>query len=210
LLRLEGAAVHDVAALLERERPDVLLMQKSPSTWTCCRRRCPATITACPGPAASTARGLEPHNFATPHILPLPASRCPGRLPQRRSQIVQVGRHHLRQRPSQPRPAAQPPPAAAHRRRPARQAVGDHRRLQRGRSQPDPGFADVGPREVTHFGGDVVPFRLDRCLAHCLGLHASPARSISAPSDHKPIVLDLQVAEARCCAASLRARAAAL
>ena len=28
LLRLEGAAVDDVAALLERERPDVLLMQE--------------------------------------------------------------------------------------------------------------------------------------------------------------------------------------
>ena len=28
LLRLEGAAVHDVAELLERERPDLLLMQE--------------------------------------------------------------------------------------------------------------------------------------------------------------------------------------
>ena len=56
-----------------------------------------------------------------------------------------------------------------------------------------PGFADVGPREVTHFGGNVVPFRLDRCLAPT----ASPALFACTldfgPSDHRPIVLDPQV-----------------
>ncbi len=58
-----------------------------------------------------------------------------------------------------------------------------------------PGFADVGPREPTHFGGDVVPFRLDRCLAH--GLACSFASTLDfGPSDHRPIVIDLQVADA--------------
>ena len=47
------------------------------------------------------------------------------------------GRDDLRQRPSQPRPAAQPPPARAHCRGAARQAVGHHRRLQyRGAGHP--------------------------------------------------------------------------
>ena len=59
-----------------------------------------------------------------------------------------------------------------------------------------PGFADVGPREVTHFGGNVVPFRLDRCLAHSLACTFAGTLDFG-PSDHKPIVLDLQVAEAR-------------
>jgi hypothetical protein len=59
-----------------------------------------------------------------------------------------------------------------------------------------PGFADVGPREPTHFGGDVVPFRLDRCLAHCITCTFTGTLEFG-PSDHKPIVLDLQVAEAR-------------
>ena len=58
-----------------------------------------------------------------------------------------------------------------------------------------PGFADVGPREVTHFGGDVVPFRLDRCLAH--GLSCTFTSTLDfGPSDHRPIVIDLQIAEA--------------
>ena len=55
-----------------------------------------------------------------------------------------------------------------------------------------PGFADVGPREPTHFGGDVVPFRLDRCLAH--GVHCLGSGTLDfGPSDHKPIVLELQI-----------------
>jgi hypothetical protein len=58
-----------------------------------------------------------------------------------------------------------------------------------------PGYADVGPREPTHFGGNVVPFRLDRCLAH--GVQCLLAATLDfGPSDHKPIVLELQIATA--------------
>ena len=44
-------------------------------------------------------------------------------------------RDHLRQRAPLARPAPEPPPARAHRRRVARQAVGHHRRLQRRRAR---------------------------------------------------------------------------
>ena len=55
-----------------------------------------------------------------------------------------------------------------------------------------PTFADVGPRI---FGGTVVPFRLDRCLAH--GVQCLLAGTLDfGPSDHKPIVLELQIATA--------------
>jgi hypothetical protein len=61
---------------------------------------------------------------------------------------------------------------------------------------PIPGFTDVGPREPTHFGGDVLPIRLDRCLIH--GLTSTITTTLEfGPSDHKPIVLDLQIAQAR-------------
>ena len=58
-----------------------------------------------------------------------------------------------------------------------------------------PGYADVGPREPTHFGGTVVPFRLDRCLVH--GVQCLLAGTLDfGPSDHKPIVLELIIATA--------------
>ena len=53
------------------------------------------------------------------------------------------------------------------------------------------------PREPTHFGVDVAPFHLDRCLAH--GLSCSFASTLDfGPSDHRPIVIDLQVATGGC------------
>jgi hypothetical protein len=137
LLRLEGAAVDDVAALLERERPDVLLMQEVTQHMDVLPHKVPGHYHRLPWPGRIHGLAVwSRHNFATPHILPLPgvgAARPPARGDAARS--CQVGRHHLRQRPSQPRPAAQSPSAAAHRRRPARQAVGDHRRLQRRRAR---------------------------------------------------------------------------
>ena len=57
-----------------------------------------------------------------------------------------------------------------------------------------PGFADVGPRESTHFASNVVPFRLDRCLVHGLTCRAAAALAFG-PSDHRPIRLELDIAE---------------
>lgn len=53
-----------------------------------------------------------------------------------------------------------------------------------------PGFRDLGPREHTHVSGDVVPMRLDRCLAR--GLACTGARTLLAGrSDHRPILVHL-------------------
>jgi endonuclease/exonuclease/phosphatase family metal-dependent hydrolase len=57
-----------------------------------------------------------------------------------------------------------------------------------------PGFADVGPREPTHLSGNVMPVRLDRCLAHRLVCSMADALDFG-PSDHRPIRLELRLAE---------------
>ncbi|HSI00640.1 MAG TPA: endonuclease/exonuclease/phosphatase family protein [Reyranella sp.] len=197
LLRLEGAAVDDVAALLERERPDVLLMQEVTQHLDVLLHKVPGHYHRLPWPGRIHGLAVwSRHNFATPHILPLPASALPGRVPQRRSQIVQVGditfaNVHLshgqllnRRQLMRIAGALRGKPSAI---------IGDYNAVG---PSLIPGFADVGPREATHFGADVVPFRLDRCLAH--GLACTFAGTLDfGPSDHKPIVLDLQVAEAR-------------
>ncbi len=57
-----------------------------------------------------------------------------------------------------------------------------------------PGFRDLGPREPTHVSGDVLPVRIDRCLAR--GLACMGARTLRAGrSDHRPIVVHLAPAE---------------
>jgi endonuclease/exonuclease/phosphatase family metal-dependent hydrolase len=196
LLRLEGAAVDDVAELLARERPDVLLMQEVTPRMDVLASQMSGHYHRLPWPGSIHGLAVwSPHTFAAPHILPLPASPLPGRLPQRRSQIVHVGgitfaNVHLshgqllnRRQLLRIAQALRHKPSAI---------IGDYNAVG---PSLIPGFTDVGPREATHFGGDVVPFRLDRCLAH--GLTCSFAGTLDfGPSDHKPIVLDLQVSAA--------------
>lgn len=196
LLRLEGAAVGDVAALLERERPDVLLMQEVTQHMDTLPSLVGGHYHRLPWPGRIHGLAVwSRHRFAAPQVLPLPRSPLPGRLPRRRTQIVQVGdivfanvhlsHGQLLNRRQLLRIAA------ALRGRPSA-IIGDYNAVG---PSLIPGFADVGPRETTHFASNVVPFRLDRCLAH--GLACSFAGTLDfGPSDHRPIVLDLQVAEA--------------
>lgn len=206
LLRLEGAAIGDVVALLERERPDLLLMQEVTQHMDVLAARLPGHYHRLPWPGRIHGLAVwSRHNFASPQILPLPASSLPGRLPRRRSQIVKVGditfaNVHLshgqllnRRQLLRIASALRGKPSAI---------IGDYNAVG---PCLIPGFKDVGPREVTHFGGDVVPFRLDRCLAH--GLDCSFAGTLDfGPSDHKPIVLDLQVADSSAQRQHLRRR----
>ena len=206
LLRLTGAGVEDVAALLERERPDVLLMQEVTQHLDVLTSLAGGHYHRLPWPGRVHGLALwSRYNFATPQILPLPASSLPGRWPQRRSQITQVGditfaNVHLshgqllnRRQLLRISAALKGRPSAI---------IGDYNAV--GPSMI-PGFADVGPREPTHFGGDVVPFRLDRCLAH--GIHCLGSGTLDfGPSDHKPIVLELQIGAAAKHAPLQRAR----
>jgi endonuclease/exonuclease/phosphatase family metal-dependent hydrolase len=53
-----------------------------------------------------------------------------------------------------------------------------------------PGFAEAGPRRVTHRAHGLVPFRLDRCLVR--GFHRRNAVALSyGLSDHRPILVEL-------------------
>ena len=197
LLRLTGAAVEDVVTLARHEKPDVLLMQEATREM----EELPSLLGGHFHRLSWLGRihGLavwSPHRFAAPRALSLPASRLPGRLPRRRAQIVQVGEmtfanvHLSHGQLLNRRQLARI--AAALRGKPSA-IIGDYNAVG---PSLIPGYADVGPREATHFGGDVLPFRLDRCLTH--GLACSFTGTLDfGPSDHKPIVLDLQIAEAR-------------
>jgi endonuclease/exonuclease/phosphatase (EEP) superfamily protein YafD len=54
-----------------------------------------------------------------------------------------------------------------------------------------PGFADVGPRRTTHRAYGVVPLRLDRCPMRGLSCTAATALDYGN-SDHRPILIELE------------------
>jgi endonuclease/exonuclease/phosphatase (EEP) superfamily protein YafD len=194
LLRRTGAAVEDVARLIEREAPDLLLMQEAT-----------AEMDALPDlagghfhrePLPGRVHGLaawSPHPLPPPQTLPLPTSRMSVRSRPRLAQLLSIGaitfaNVHLSHGQLMNRwqllriaGALEEGPAAV---------IGDYNAIGPTMLR---GFRDVGPREPTHVAQNVVPFRLDRCLVR--GLHCAEARALErGPSDHRPIVLELRAA----------------
>ncbi len=192
LLRLVGAGVADVAALIRQHRPDLLLMQEATADI--------AALTDHVGghllrePMAGRVYGLaawSPHPLAPSRVLALPVSKMPGRVPPRLAQIVEFGgisfanvhlshgqllnrRQLLRIVQSLEGPSA---------------IIGDYNAV-------GPivlsGYRDVGPQQRTHQARNIIPFRLDRCMAR--GLHCAASIVLDrGPSDHHPIVLELAV-----------------
>lgn len=195
LLRLTGAGASDVAALIERHRPDLLLLQEATEDLSAL----PALVGGhfYREPLHGRVYGLavwSPHPLPPPTALPLPASSVPGRVPPRVAQIVYLhgiafANVHLShgqllnrlQLLHTVRTLAGP--AAV---------VGDYNAVGPIKL---PGFKDVGPRQPTHAASNIIPFRLDRCMAR--GLRCSQKRVLErGPSDHHPIILDLHVAPA--------------
>jgi endonuclease/exonuclease/phosphatase (EEP) superfamily protein YafD len=193
LLRRTGAAVEDVASLIDREQPDLLLMQEATKE-----------IEALPSlagghfhrePLPGRIHGLaawSTHPLPLPQVLPLPVSRMPGRVAPRVAQLVRIGdvtfanvhlsHGQLLNRRQLLRIASVLEGPAA--------VIGDYNAVG-----PTilPGFRDVGPREPTHLASKVLPFRLDRCLVR--DLSCADARTLErGPSDHHPIVLVLRAA----------------
>src|ERR1700750_117792 len=111
----------------------------------------------------------SPHPFPPTRMLRLPASVLPGRVPPRHAQLVQFhgisfANVHLSHGQFLNRwqllhiVSALEGPAAI---------IGDFNAVG-----PTllPGFRDIGPREATHASANLIPLRLDRCLAsgvHC-------------------------------------------
>ena len=190
LLRLTGAGVEDVAALVERHHPDLLFLQEAIEEM--------ADLPALVGgyffrePLEGRVYGLavwSPHPLLRPYALRLPVSQVPGRVPPRVAQIVHLGdvafaNVHLSHGQFLNRwqlvhiANALDGPAAI---------VGDYNAVGPIKLA---GFKDVGPRQSTHSPNDIISFRLDRCMAR--GLRCSYARVLArGSSDHHPISLKL-------------------
>lgn len=190
LLRLTGAGVEDVAALVERHHPDLIFLQEATEEM--------ADLPALVGgyffrePMEGRIYGLavwSPHPLLRPYALRLPASQVPGRVPPRVAQVVQLGgvafaNVHLSHGQFLNRwqlvhvANALDGPAAI---------VGDYNAVGPIKLA---GFKDVGPRQSTHSPNEIISFRLDRCMAR--GLRCSYARVLArGSSDHHPISLKL-------------------
>jgi len=190
LLRLTGAGIEDVAALVERHHPDLLFLQEAIEEM--------ADLPALVGgyffrePLEGRIYGLavwSRHPLLRPYALRLPVSQVPGRVPPRVAQIVHLGdvafaNVHLSHGQFLNRwqlahiANALDGPAAI---------VGDYNAVGPIKLA---GFKDVGPRQPTHSPNDIISFRLDRCMAR--GLRCSYARVLArGSSDHHPISLKL-------------------
>ncbi len=189
LLRLTGASIDDVARLVRRERPDLLLLQEAT----------PA-IDALPHLVGGHyTRNLLPGRIhglaswsATPfRVAPLVLRLQAGAMFRRVAQIIDLGAFgvanvHLSHgqilnRRQLRRIALSLPANAA--------VLGDFNLVG-----PTllPGFRDVGPRRHTHVAGDMVPLRIDRCMVRglrCTGTAVLPREA----SDHHPIVVTLEL-----------------
>jgi endonuclease/exonuclease/phosphatase (EEP) superfamily protein YafD len=198
LLRLIGASLDDIVRLIDREQPDLLVMQEVTREIDGLTRKVAGQYVRSPMP-----RGI--HGLAiwspvplrsAPVVLPLPS----GAMIDRICQIVDLGTFtvanvHLSHgqvlNRRQLRHIAKVLPHRA-------AVLGDYNLIGPALL---PGFRDVGPREATHIARDVVPLRIDRCLVRGVACVETKALLREA-SDHRPIVVRLDVAAARQLAAA--------
>ena len=191
LLRLIGAAVEDVALLIEENQPDLLLLQEATKEMENLPNLVGGHFYRDPQPrrihglAAWSHKHLHP-----PRTIHLPKSPVPMRY-ARIAQLVRLGditfaNVHLSHGQVMNRlqlnhiARALEGPAAV---------IGDYNAWGPTILH---GFRDVGPREPTHVQQNLLHLRLDRCLVR--GLSCVSARTLKkGKSDHRPIMLELAV-----------------
>ncbi len=206
LLRRTGAAVDDVAALVEREAPDLLLMQEATRAIGFLEDRVGGFYAWAPLPGRIHGLAMwSPTPFpSAPRIVALPS----GALVHRVCQVLDlgafgVGNVHLSHgqmlnRRQLRRIVSELPARAA--------VLGDYNIVG---PPMVPGFRDVGPRRPTHAMVDVLPLRLDRCIVRGLVCHGRAVLP-RGPSDHRPIVVHLGPAPEGGAPGRLRGMAAAV
>lgn len=189
LLRLTGATLHDVASLIERERPDLMLMQEATHAIDGLPDRIGGVYARAPLPGRvhGLAMWMPQAPLERSVTLPLP----PGMIVDRICQILDVGpftvanvhlsHGQLLNRRQLRRIAAYLPAHAA--------IIGDYNLVG---PVMLPGFRDAGPRRYTHLSADFWPLRLDRCLVRGL-VCTETAVLPRGVSDHRPIMMRLTV-----------------
>ena len=196
LLKTDGANVADIGRLVERHRPDLVLMQEVTEpidalpgligghyVRKAMSRRNHGPAAWSPQPFANATEALP---LATRLDLPVPIFRV---VASRVALIVRLGSLEV---------------ANVHldhgqlaNRRQLRHLLDSHRQLDIVIGDYNalgtialPGFADVGPRRTTHLAYGFVPLRLDRCLVRGLSCTAATALDYGR-SDHRPILIEL-------------------
>jgi endonuclease/exonuclease/phosphatase (EEP) superfamily protein YafD len=187
LLRRVGANVAGIAALIEREQPDLVLMQEATKDIEALQAKVGGHYAWAQMPGRIHGLAVwSPTPFTTaPKAIELPA----GAMFDRVSQVIDLGEfgvanvhlsHGQMLNRRQLRCIEQSLPDRA-------AVIGDYNLVG-----PTllPGFRDVGPRLPTHAMARVVPLRLDRCLVRGLTCHGRSVLPRGA-SDHRPIIVHL-------------------
>lgn len=191
LLHRSGALVEDIAGIIEDERPDIFLMQEVTEEIGVLPSLVGGKYHAQSWPGKR--HGLAVWGSTTlweSRALKLPASKMPGRLPARFSQILEVdgvtiANVHLSHGQLLNRRQLR---TIAHSTDGPTAIIGDFNAVG---PVVVPGFRDVGPRGSTHHAQKIVPFRLDRCLAR--DLRMVNGKSLKrGPSDHRPILIEFE------------------
>ena len=194
LLHRSGAMVHHIAEIIEKEKPDLFLMQEATDEIGTLPSFVGGKYYAQSWPGKR--HGLAAWSVGevgNSRALALPASKMPGRFPTRFSQIfevdgVTVANVHLshgqllnRRQLRQIAHATDGPTAI----------IGDFNAVG---PVILPGFRDAGPRGTTHYAQKIIPFRRDRCLIR--ELRVVSGRTLSrGSSDHHPIVMNIEHGE---------------
>lgn len=189
LLRLSGASLDEVTDLIQREAPDILLMQEATAAIDLLAQRIPGFYTRVPLPGRvhGLAVWMPQPPPSHPRVLPLPS----GAIVHRVAQLidldgltianVHLSHGQLLNRRQLARIAAHLPHTAA--------VVGDYNLVG---PVLLPGFHDAGPRHPTHRMSNLLPLRLDRCIVR--GLSCTDCAVLPrGGSDHRPITVRLTI-----------------